>query len=76
VSRVKKRSGNRLHTAIGGVLKACLRMGFFIGLFRTFSNHAYWNLAGDFQHDGRADTAIVSSDDGDLPFKIHNFLPD
>jgi hypothetical protein len=22
-------------------------MGFFIGLFRTFSNHAYWNLAGN-----------------------------
>jgi hypothetical protein len=33
-------------------------------------------LLGDFQHDGRADTAIVSGDDGGLSFEIHHFLPD
>lgn len=33
-------SWDQLHTAIGGVLKARLRTGFFVGPFRIFSSHA------------------------------------
>jgi hypothetical protein len=51
-------------------------MGFFIGLFRTFfKSRDIGTLPGDFQHDGRADTAMVGGDDGDFAFEIHHFLP-